>query len=369
MRIDPEFKLDFDDVLLKPKRSQLKSRKDVELIKTYIFKHSKKIWEGIPIMASNMDTIGRFEMANVLARHKMLTVMNKFYSVDEWIDKCVDSNLFDDNEIANYIIPSIGTSDSELEKFNNVYQKMTTKPNFLCIDVANGYGEYLLDFIKKVRGLYPDITLISGNVVSAEMTEQLILSGTDIVKIGIGSSGVCTTRLKAGVGCPQLSSVIECADAAHGLGGHIISDGGCKTPADVAKAFAGGADFVMLGGMLAGHDESGGDLIIERYLTNKIDDFGDQIVESKKFKIFYGMSSDTAQLKHYGEQKDYRASEGRTVKVPYKGPVETTVHEILGGLRSACTYVGASCLKYLPRCATFLLVHTTHNKVFEKYDM
>ena len=362
--MNPEVKYDFDDVLIKPKRSNLKSRKDVDLTKTYHFCHSKKQWTGVPIMASNMDTVGRFEMANALKPHRIITVLNKFYSVDEWVNHCQGSSI-----CADLCIPSIGTSDEELEKFNQIYDKLEVKPNFLCIDVANGYGEYLLDFIKKVRLIYPSITLISGNVVSAEMTEQLILSGADIVKVGIGSGAACTTRLKTGIGCPQLSAVIECADAAHGLRGHIISDGGCKTPADVAKAFAGGADFVMLGGMLAGHDESGGDLIVERYLTNRLDSNDKQIIEEKKFKIFYGMSSSTAQLKHYGEKKDYRASEGRTVKVPYKGQVVNTIEEILGGLRSTCTYVGASCLKYLPRCATFMIVHNTHNTVFEKFDV
>lgn len=127
--------------------------------------------------------------------------------------------------------------------------------------MANGYSQHFVDFVKSIRKQFTDKTIIAGNVVTGEMTEELILSGADIVKVGIGPEVCAPHVLKTGVGYPQLSAIIECADAAHGLGGQIISDGGCSTPGDVAKAFGAGADFVMLGGMLAGHDESGGDLI------------------------------------------------------------------------------------------------------------
>ena len=115
--------------------------------------------------------------------------------------------------------------------------------------------------VAQVRAEFPNHTILAGNVVTGEMVEELILSGADIIKVGIGPGSVCTTRKKTGVGYPQLSAVLECADAAHGLGGHIISDGGCTCPGDVAKAFGAGADFVMMGGMLAGHDQSGGEVI------------------------------------------------------------------------------------------------------------
>ncbi len=364
MRLENEIQLDFDDVLIKPKRSQLKSRKDVNLVRTYNFLHSKKQWSGIPIMAANMDTIGRFEMSDVLSQYGMITVMHKFYNLEDWIKLNVDGTMKPDQ-----IIPSIGTSNEDYDKFKSIYDGSTTKPNFICVDVANGYGEYLVEFIKKLRNDYKDITIICGNVVSGEMVEALVFAGADIIKIGIGGGSACATRLVAGVGYPQLSAVIECADAAHGLGAHIISDGGCRTPADIVKAFAGGADFVMLGGMLAGYDQSGGDLVIERYLTNKLDDNDKQIIEEKKYKIFYGMSSDTAQKVHYGEQKEYRASEGRTVKVPYRGDVNKIIQEILGGLRSALTYVGAHELKHLSKCATFIRVVNTHNRIFEKLEL
>ena len=246
---------------------------------------------------------------------------------------------------------------------------MGLKFKYICIDVANGYSESFVAFVRKVRSTFPTHVIIAGNVVTSEMTEELILSGADIVKVGIGPGSVCTTRIKTGVGYPQLSAVIECADAAHGLGGHIIADGGCTCPGDVAKAFAGGADFVMLGGMFAGHDEGGGEVITRAFQTNEIlvTSEGEHFArELKQFVKFYGMSSEAANNKHFGGLKNYRASEGREVLVPYKGALEPTVVDILGGLRSACTYVGASKLKYLPKCATFIRTNKQFNDVYAK---
>ena len=220
---------------------------------------------------------------------------------------------------------------------------------FICIDVANGYSEHFVNFLKQTRKQFPDKVIIAGNVVTGEMVEELLLAGADIIKVGIGPGSVCTTRIKTGVGYPQLSAIIECADAAHGLGGHIISDGGCTTPGDVAKAFGAGSDFVMLGGMLAGHTESGGELLE---------------INGKKFKQFYGMSSATAMNKHVGGVAEYRASEGKAVKLPFKGNVADTVLDILGGLRSSCTYVGASRLKELTKRTTFIRVSEQENRVF-----
>jgi GMP reductase len=220
----------------------------------------------------------------------------------------------------------------------------------VCVDIANGYIKNFVGFCLRVRELIPHCILIAGNVVTREMTEELILNGkVDIVKVGIGSGSVCTTRLQTGVGMPQLSAIIECADAAHGCNGHIISDGGITCPGDAAKAFGAGADFVMLGSVLAGHDESGGILVEEN---------------DKKYKIFYGMSSDTAMIKHYGEVKKYRSSEGKTVKVEYKGNVDNTINDLLGGIRSTCTYVNAKKLKDLCKCTTFLRVNNIVNKIY-----
>jgi len=259
----------------------------------------------------------------------------------------------------------MGITDDDAAKFRAVYTGAPTI-KYVCVDVANGYSERFLNTVTQLRQEYPEVTIIAGNVVTADQTQELILRGVDIVKVGIGPGSVCTTRIKTGVGYPQLSAVIECADAAHGLDGHVIADGGCVSSGDVAKAFAGGADFVMLGGMLAGHDEGGGEVITKHYYTDELADrIGNRVIAEKKFVQFYGMSSDAANLKHFGGLKDYRSSEGREVLVPYRGSIANTVQDILGGIRSSCTYVGANKLKHLPKCATFIRCADTHNRVYE----
>jgi len=344
MRIEYDIKLGFKDVMFRPKRSTLSSRSQVNLERTFIFKHNGTEWNGIPIMAANMDTVGTFEMALALFEKKMFTAIHKHYTLAEW-------NNFIKNApagIENHIAVSTGTGAHDLEKISEIL-KANPQLRFICIDVANGYSEHFVAFVKQTRKKFQDKIIIAGNVVTGEMVEELLLAGADIIKVGIGPGSVCTTRVKTGVGYPQLSAIIECADAAHGLGGQIISDGGCSTPGDVAKAFGAGADYVMLGGMLAGHDESGGELIEKN---------------GKKMKQFYGMSSKTAMDKHAGGVAEYRASEGKTVEVPYRGLVENTIQDILGGIRSTCTYVGASKLKELSKRTTFIRVAEQENRVY-----
>lgn len=346
MRIEYDIKLGFKDVMFRPKRSTLKSRSQVNLERTFRLMHNKVEWSGIPIMAANMDTVGTFEMALALADKKMFTAIHKHYSIDEWNQFLATAP----QGIENYIALSTGTGSQDFEK---IAQIITANPQlkFICIDVANGYSEHFVSFVKQTRKKYSDKVIIAGNVVTGEMVEELLLAGADIIKVGIGPGSVCTTRVKTGVGYPQLSAIIECADAAHGLGGQIISDGGCSTPGDVAKAFGAGADFVMLGGMLAGHEESGG-ATIER--------------DGKTYRQFYGMSSATAMDKHAGGVAEYRASEGKTVEVPYRGKVENTVQDILGGIRSTCTYVGASQLKELSKRTTFIRVAEQENRIYTR---
>lgn len=377
MRIEEDVKLDYKDVLIRPKRSTLGSRKEVDLERGYTFRNFKpefpdnaphRHWRGVPIMASNMDGVGTFEMADKLAEGKVMTCLVKTYSVQDLVG-------YFDSEIAertDYVAMSIGITDRDHQKFRDVYEQVGTKLKFVCIDVANGYSERFAEFVRGMRSNYPNIIIIAGNVVTGEMTEELILAGADIIKVGIGPGSVCTTRIQTGVGYPQLSAVMECADAAHGLGGHVIADGGCNTPGDVAKAFAGGADYVMLGGMLAGHDEGGGEVVTKYYnpkgeyfLYNKEQGGYAPVVEMKKFVQFYGMSSQSANEKHFDGLKDYRSSEGRTVLVPYKGEIATTIQDILGGLRSTCTYAGAVRLKHLSRCTTFVRCTQTHNQIYE----
>lgn len=346
MRIEYDIKLGFKDVMFRPKRSTLKSRSQVKLERAFKFMHSKSEWTGIPVMAANMDTVGTFEMALALYKHKLFTSIHKHYDFDEWNDFLLNAP----KGIEDFIAVSTGTSTSDYEKLCRI-SDAHPHLRFICIDVANGYSEHFVAFVKQIRKRFADKVIIAGNVVTGEMVEELLLAGADIIKVGIGPGSVCTTRIKTGVGYPQLSAIIECADAAHGLGGQIISDGGCSTPGDVAKAFGAGADFVMLGGMFAGHNESGGELI-ER--------------NGEKVKLFYGMSSSTAMEKHSGGVAEYRASEGKTVSVPYRGAVDKTVLDILGGIRSTCTYVGASQLKELSKRTTFIRVAEQENQVYNE---
>jgi len=341
MRIEQDIKLDYKDVLLRPKRSVLGSRKEVDLKRRFVFPNCDQTWEGIPIVASNMDHTGTVQMADALSNFGMLTCLHKHITIED-----TDTTLA--AVPSAHCAVTIGLKERDKGLMDVMFERHRFI-TFICIDVANGYSERFSKYVKKIRKEYPDKVIIAGNVVTGEMTEELILNGADIVKVGIGPGSVCTTRLQTGVGYPQLSAVIECADAAHGVGGFIMADGGCCCPGDVSKALGAGADYVMLGGMLAGHAECNGD-IIEK--------------EGRQYKQFYGMSSATAMNKFNGGVANYRSSEGKTVEVPYRGPVKETVKSILGGVRSACTYTGARTIKQMPKCATFVRVTQQSNEVF-----
>lgn len=346
MRIEQELKLGFKDVLFRPKRSTLKSRSQVNLTREFTFKHSGRQWSGVPVIAANMDSVGSFKMAKALAKHNVMTAIHKHYSVEQWAEFVQNAEA----QTLRNVMVSTGTSDNDFQKTKDI-MAMSEEIIFICIDIANGYSEHLVDYVQKVREAFPSKVIVAGNVVTGDMVEELILAGADIVKVGIGPGSVCTTRVKTGVGYPQLSAIIECADAAHGLGGRIIGDGGCTCPGDVAKAFGGGADFVMLGGMLAGHEEAGGELVEKNGET---------------YMKFYGMSSKSAMDKHSGGVAGYRAAEGKTVLIPFRGPVENTIQDILGGVRSTCTYVGAASLKELTKRTTFIRVQEQENNVYGK---
>ena len=380
MRVETDVKLDYKDVLIRPKRSTLKSRKQVQLERRFTFRNfvpdfpdniEDYHYSGVPIMASNMDGVGTFAMADKLAEGGIFTCLVKTYSVEALVEY-FNSNML---ERTNNVAMSIGTSDTDFHKLVDVQAEVCDQLKYVCMDIANGYSDHFAAHVRKVREAFPNIVIIAGNVVTGEMTEELILNGADIVKVGIGPGSVCTTRIQTGVGYPQLSAVMECADAAHGLGGHIIADGGCTCPGDVAKAFAAGADFVMLGGMLAGHDEGGGEVIEKFYKTGEwvsetitVDKIEKTTwkdgIERKQFVAFYGMSSDAANTKHFGGLKDYRSSEGREVLVPYRGEVARTVQDLLGGIRSTCTYAGALKLKQLSKCTTFVRCTQQFNAVY-----
>ena len=346
MKIEEDIKLDFNDVLIRPKRSKMSSRSEVNLERTFKFPNSNQTWTGVPIIAANMDTVGTYEVYKELSKHHILTALHKFYDIQDYLEM---SKLGLNKE---YFMVSTGINKKDLERLVSILKFIDVK--FICIDVANGYMEKLCEFCKKIRELYPDKVIVAGNVVTREISEDLILrGGVDIVKVGIGPGSACITRTQTGVGMPQLSAIIECADATHGVNGYIIGDGGVTCPGDMAKAFCGGADFVMMGGQFAGHEENPGELIAEK--NGK---------ELEMYKIFYGMSSDTAMKKHYGKMDKYRSSEGRTVKIKYKGKLENTVLNFLGGIRSTCTYINAKNIKNMSKCCTFVRVNRQLNTIY-----
>jgi GMP reductase len=345
MRIENDPKLDFKDVLIRPKRSTLASRSNVDIERSFAFRHAKIGWTGFPLIAANMDVTGTMPMARALKGHGAMVALHKHYPVEALVQ------FFSSPESANTFY-TIGTNEADQEKFRAV-RKQVAIP-LICIDVANGYTESFVDRLKKVRDENPDSVIMAGNVVTGDMTEALVLAGADIVKVGIGPGSVCTTRKMTGVGYPQLSAIIECADAAHGLKGHVCADGGCTVPGDVAKAYGAGADFVMLGGMLSGHDECEGEIITEKRNGKDV----------PVRMVFYGMSSDTAMKKYAGGVAKYRASEGKTVEVPYRGPVAGTMQDLMGGVRSMMTYIGAVRLKEVPKRTTFVMVGAQLNNIF-----
>lgn len=344
MKVCEDIKLDFSDVLILPKNSELNSRSEVEL-------NNLQGYTGediVPIMTSNMDTTGTFEMFDEFYKNKLFTCIHKHYNLDEW--KSFFERYENDENIYNYFCVSIGTSENDFSKLEQVNKLSNGRIEYIMIDVANGYCSSFLQRVKNIKNVYHSKILMAGNVVTGERTKELIKNGVDVVKIGIGSGSVCTTRLKSGVGFPQFSAVLECAEAAHECGGRIISDGGITCPGDIVKAFGAGADFVMLGSMLAGHDESGGNLVE---------------VDNVKYKEFYGMSSATAMKKYNGGVANYRSSEGKRVLTKYKGPVSETIKDFLGGIRSACTYTNSKNISELKNNCNFIKVNNQVNNIYK----
>lgn len=372
-QIRDSIELDFCDVLFRPKRTTLNSRSEADVIREYKFKYYPKTIKSCGIMAANMATTGTFDMNDVLQKYKAITCLHKHYTEYEIKNYMTINNMDDYSDHNSFTFISTGLKDDKEQLFRLLQTGLQIDK--ICIDIANGYIPNLINFVKEVREKFPKSLIMVGNVVTGDMTQDLILNGADIVKVGIGPGSVCTTRKLTGVGRPQLSAILECADAAHGVGGLVCADGGCTCAGDVAKAFGAGADFVMLGGMFAGTDESAGEIIEKMYRTNeyKYHYLTDNSIESdkpifevKKFKQFYGMSSQLAQEKHFGGMANYRASEGKVVEIPYKGSVENVIQEILGGIRSTMSYIGAKRLKDIPKCTTFYRVNRQLNEVFGK---
>lgn len=341
MKIETDPKLDFNNVLIRPKRTILSSRSEVDLEREFTFPHSPLKWRGVPIISANMDTTGTLEVYHVLKDFKMITALHKFYTLEDLKKEELDSD---------YFMVSTGIGESDFERLKSIVENIEVK--WICIDVANGYMQKLVDFCRRVRKEFPEKIIVAGNICTREMCEELIINGkVDVCKAGIGGGANCLTREQTGVGVPQLSCVIECADACHGVNGCVISDGGITCPGDMAKAFGAGADFVMVGSQFGGHDENPGEIIMD---------------SGSRYKIMYGMSSELAMKKYYGKMDKYRSSEGRVTKIKYKGSLEDTVLSYLGGLRSTCTYINAKKIKDIPKCTTFILVSQQLNTSLAK---
>ncbi len=356
MNIETTPKLDFSDVLLRPKRSDLTSRKDVSLERTFKFYHSPKEWSGVPLMTANMHSSGTFEMAKTLSKHKIITILHKHYTIAELTDFLAKTDF------PQYLGYSLGIREGDFEKLSELLKAgLGSKFDFVCLDVPNAYLERVREKVRELRALCPEHIIIAGNVVTNEMTQDLLRVGADIVKIGIGSGSACLTRKQTGVGYPQLSAVMECADAAHGITkkhsgagyGLIISDGGATCNGDIAKAFCGGADFVMCGSLFSGFLQSGGELI-ER--------------DGKQYKQYYGSSSTLAMKQNYGKVDAHRASEGRETLIPYKGDISEYISDVFGSLRSTATYIGARSIKELHKCTTFIMVNRQLNASLAQFD-
>lgn len=337
-RVRQNICLDFKDVLIRPMRTQVYSRSNVNVEREFKFIHSTIKWTGVPIMAANMDTIGTFKVHRVMSENKCLTALHKFYTIEDFEDIVV-SSICDSSFWKNMII-STGISESDISRIDAILSKYPI--DWICVDVANGYMEKLIDVCADLRKKYPDKIIIAGNVATPDIMKDLVVwGGVDIVKIGIGPGSACITRQKAGVGVPQLTAVLECADEAERLGCHIICDGGITCPGDMAKAFVAGADFVMCGGAFSGHDENPGDVVYR---------------DGKQYKKFYGMSSEMAMKTHYGKMEKYRSSEGRELEVLCKGPLQNTIYDYLGGVRSACAYIDCTSLEQMPKRGEFVRV-------------
>lgn len=342
--------LDFDDVLIVPSdTSHVRSRSYVDLSRVYEL--NGHVFDIKPIVASNMDGVGTLCMANVLTDYDMLTCLTKNTPIDKIADTLCHNKFL--------VAVSIGVCNKSYEVINQLrkYKWLdddTQRPIWFNIDIANGHCDSLIDMVVYVREMFPTAIIIAGNVVTPRAVEILAKAGANIVKVGIGSGSACTTRLKTGVGYPQLSTIMNCVQAAHDNSAYLMSDGGCKNPGDIAKALVAGADFVMLGGMLAGHAESEGDILE--------DSFGNMVVE------FHGMSSNIANESYSGGLKNYRTSEGREVLIPYRGYVKNTIEDICGGLRSACTYTNSATIRDLSK-AKFVRTTQQYNRIFEEYSI
>lgn len=364
----PEAYLDYSDILIKPKIGiNLNSRKDVNLQRIFKFKHGQ-IRTGLGVFNANMATVGNFSVAEKLLSKGMFATLHKHYSVEEighFLEQCRNENIPLDNL---FVTIGLKNHNKEIQKLKDLENKHHWKSSQnICIDAPNFYIPKALDILAKIRQEFPDSVIMAGNIASGDICLKL-LDYADIIKCGIGSGSACLTRKQTGCGTPMVSLILECADIAHSVNGHICADGGIVDVGDICKAFCLNADFVMAGGIFAGTDEAAGERTEKHFETNEIID-GKHVIQTRYFKQYYGMSSEYANNKFAGGMCDYKTSEGRELLIPYTGALDKVLQDITGGIASCCTYIGAASVKHVSKCATIIQVNNQLNRVFEKYSV
>lgn len=372
MQIIDSVQLDFSDVLIKPRRSSIDSRSKVDITREYKFKWCPYVIKGTGIMQANMGTIGNFNVSRKMLNNGLFACLHKYHNINDLIDfykELIDKG----DDTWRRCLLAIGLRDDGIDKLRTLNEKLGVQVG-VKFDVPNGYIPQVKEKVIELRKEFPEMFIMVGNVVTSDITEDLILSGADCVAVGIGPGGQCLTREQTGCGRPQLSAIIECADAAHQVGGMVCGDGGITCPGDLGKAFGAGADFIMIGSMFAGTLEADGDIVSKWIFTGEYEPADDGSgfephLELKEFKKFYGMSSTLAQETFGNGKPKYRASEGRVTLVPYAGDIDGVIEELLGGLRSTMTYIGAWKLKNIPKQCTFYKVHNQLNRTYEKYTI
>ncbi|MCM3798794.1 IMP dehydrogenase [Caldibacillus thermoamylovorans] len=236
---------------------------------------------------------------------------------------------------------AVGITKDTMKRTEMLYK---ANVDVIVVDTAHGHSKGVIEVVKQIKELYPDLNLIAGNVATAEATKELFEAGADVVKVGIGPGSICTTRVVAGVGVPQITAIYDCASVARKMGKAIIADGGIKYSGDIVKALAAGGHAVMLGSLLAGTSESPGET---------------EIFQGRRFKVYRGMGSIAAMEKgssdrYFQEDNKKLVPEGIEGRVPYKGPLAETIYQLVGGIRSGMGYTGAKTLKDLRENAQFI---------------
>jgi len=314
----------FDDILLIPSYNHYESRRLVDLSVT---DKSGKLTLALPVMSSNMDTVTESEMANFMSDKGGIGVLHRFMSIER--------NVLEFKNCRATTFVSVGCGDKEFERAIALRDAGAT---FFCIDVAHAHAKYVGRTLKRLREQLGDACIMAGNVATYAGADYLASCGADLIKVGIGGGSVCSTRVKTGFGVPMLSSIKECARVDRS----IVADGGIKAPGDIVKAIAFGADFVMVGGMLAGTRPTPGPVLTKE--------------DGRQVKEYRGMASREAQDDFIGGMPEWKTAEGVAVEVPFRDDADAVMADIIGGMRSGLTYGGSDTIRELQRKLDYLVV-------------